>query len=449
MKYGIIVFAFLTWSVVGQAQQQPTDSAPWDLDDCIEYAQQHNIQIQQRALTVEQSSIDLNTSRYSRLPNLNADLGSNLSFGRSLGSANTYAENNQLSGSLGISASLPVFMGGRINHEIAVGKLGLQATVQDLERIREDVAVNIMSLYLEVLFQKELVGVAENQLALSTLQVERSRQQVATGKSAESVLYENEALMARDELSLTQSRNDYTLSLLTLSQALNRPNATGFNILSPGFDSLTVESMSHLRNPNDVVSYALTNRPHIQAERLRLDRALRAIRMSRAAYYPQISLTGGYGTNVYHSYASGAPTFGFWNQFRNNSSEYVGVTVSIPIFNRLSTRNSVRTAKLNVASQQLTLTEAEQSLQKEVETAYYTADGALLKYRSAMKALSSARIAFEYESEKFTAGRSTTFDYNDAKTRMQKAESDLLQAKYEFIFRTKILDFYAGTPLSL
>ena len=186
-----------------------------------------------------------------------------------------------------------------------------------------------------------------------------------------------------------------------------------------------------------------------ERERFRREQALRAVRMSRAAYYPQITLTGGYDTNVYHSFATGAVNPAFGRQFRNNSTEYVGVAINIPIFNRMATRNSVRTAKLGVRSQQLVLTEAEQTLQKEIETAYYQADAALLKYRSAEKALNSAQVAFRYEAEKYAAGRSTTFDYNDAKTRMQKAESDQIQAKYEFIFRTKILDFYAGFPLTL
>ena len=439
MKFGTLFIALLLAGSTAQAQiPTPTPEAdPWSLDDCIRYAHEHNIQIQQQALQVEQRSVELNTSRHSRLPDLGANLGTNFSFGRSLISNNTYADNNQVLGSLGVSASLPLFMGGRINHEIAAGKLSLKAAVQDLDRIREDVSVNIMSYYLDVLVAKELVNVAEQALALSTQQVERSREQVRTGKVAESVLYENEALLAADEYKLT------------LSQALNRTSAEGFDIVAPTFDSLTVESMRHLRNPAEVLSYALDNRPRIQAERFRLEQALRAVRMSRAAYYPQITLTGGYGTNVYHSFATGAVNPAFGRQFRNNSTEYVGVAINIPIFNRMATRNSVRTAKLGVRSQQLVLTEAEQTLQKEIETAYYQADAALLKYRSAEKALNSAQVAFRYEAEKYAAGRSTTFDYNDAKTRMQKAESDQIQAKYEFIFRTKILNFYAGFPLTL
>ena len=147
MKFGTLFIALLLAGSTAQAQiPTPTSEAgPWSLDDCIRYAHEHNIQIQQQALQVEQRSVELNTSRHSRLPDLGANLGTNFSFGRSLISNNTYADNNQVSGSLGVSASLPVFMGGRINHEIAAGKLSLKAAAQDLDRIREDVSVNIMS----------------------------------------------------------------------------------------------------------------------------------------------------------------------------------------------------------------------------------------------------------------------------------------------------------------
>lgn len=289
MKFGTLFIALLLAGSTAQAQiPTPTPEAdPWSLDDCIRYAHEHNIQIQQQALQVEQRSVELNTSRHSRLPDLGANLGTNFAFGQSLISNNTYADNNQVSGSLGVSASLPVFMGGRINHEIAAGKPEPESRCPGPDRIREDVSVNIMSYYLDVLVAKELVNVAEQALALSTQQVERSREQVRTGKVAESVLYENEALLAADEYKLTQSRNDLSLSLLALSQALNRTSAEGFDIVAPTFDSLTVESMRHLRNPAEVLSYALDNRPRIQAERFRLEQALRAVRMSRAAYYPR------------------------------------------------------------------------------------------------------------------------------------------------------------------
>ena len=275
MKYGITLLALLLWSVAGYAQEPPKE-APWSLQDCIDYANQHNISVQQQEVKVSQSQIELNTAQNSRLPDLNASLGANMSFGRSLISNNTYADNNQLSGNLGVSASLPLFMGGRINHQIAADKLGFQAAVKDLERMREDVAVNIMSLYLEVLFNKELVNVAQSQLELSTMQVTRSREEVSAGKVAEATLYETEALMAQDELTLTQNKNNLSLALLALSQALNCPSAEGFDVVYPILDSTQVESSMMLRDPKEIVAYATTVRissPNVFASTRQSDRS--------------------------------------------------------------------------------------------------------------------------------------------------------------------------------
>lgn len=432
-------------TVRGQQEGQP-----WTLEECIRYAQQQNVTVQKRALQVEQNQVQLNTAQMSRLPDLGASLNGQMAFGRGRASNDTYIDANTLSGSAGVSASVPVFQGLRIKRQIAGGKLDLQAAVADHERAREDVAVNVMSLYLQVLFSRELVAVAESQLVLSNQQVERSRALVANGKNPESALYESLALQAKDELTLTQARGDLSLALLDLSQALNRPSAAGFDIVDPDLDSTAVDALSLLRSPAEITAYALDNRPHIRAEQFRLASSSEAIRLARADRWPQITLTGGYGTNLYKNYIrGGGPTEGFWSQFRNNSSEYVGLSINIPIFNRLATRNNIRTADIGYRNQQLTLTEAQQALSKEIEQAYYTARAAWDKYRSARKALDAARIAFGYEEQKADAGRSTVFDYNDAKTRMEKAASELVQAKYEFILRTKILDFYGGTPLSL
>ena len=164
-----------------QAAAAPAPGTPWSLDDCIGYALANNIDVQQRALQVEQNEVELSTAKYSRLPDLNASIGGDASFGRVLSSDNTYKDNNQTSGSLNISTSLPVFQGMRINRQVKGGKLDLAAAMQDLERAREDVSINVMTLYLEVLYNKELTDVAERQLALSTLQATQSRELVAAG----------------------------------------------------------------------------------------------------------------------------------------------------------------------------------------------------------------------------------------------------------------------------
>lgn len=219
----------LTLPAAGASAQQE----PWTLDRCIEYAVENNISIQQFRLRAEDQDVKLNTARNSRLPNLNAGLGGSFGFGRTIGENNTYENVNQFSSNLSVSTSIPLFNGMRIKHDIAAQKLSLQAAMQDLARAREDVSLNVTALYLQALLNKELVRVAESQVALSMAQIERSRLLVESGKSPESELYESRALLAKDSLTLTQARNTLTLSLLDLSQALNREDATGFDIRMP------------------------------------------------------------------------------------------------------------------------------------------------------------------------------------------------------------------------
>ena len=451
MKTGILLaalFAATAACAQGAAPESPGQSPaagiPWTLDDCIGFAQRNNLDVQRRSLQVEKSDVELSTAKYSRLPDLNASVGADASFGRGLSSDNTYQTKNQTSGSLNVSASVPLFQGMRINHQIKAGKLDLAAAVEDLERAREDVAIHVMTLYLDVLYNKEMVGVAERQLTLSTQQAERSRALAAAGKQPESTVYESDALVASNRMTLTQARNDLQLALLNLSQDLNRESAAGFDIVDPALDSVALAALHRLCSADDVYAYAAENRPHIRAERLRLESSEHSAAIARSALYPSLSLSGGYGTGVYS-----ADQDKFWTQMRHNSREYVGVSLNVPIFNRRATRNSIRTAQIAVRSQQLAVTEAERELRKLIEQAWYNADASYAKYRSAEAAAASARIAFAYEERKAEAGRSTVFDFNDAKTRMEKAEADAVQAKYEFVFRSKILDFYRGKPLQL
>ena len=399
----------------GTPSATPAAEVPWTLASCIEYAQQNNTEVQQRALQVESSSIELSTARYSRLPDLNASVGGDASFGRALTSDNTYQSNNQTSGSLSVSASMPLFQGMRINHQIAAGKLNLAAAMQDLERIREDVAINVMTLYLQVLYAKEMVGISERQVELSTLQVANSRALASEGKQPESVIYESEALLANDRMSLTQARNDLQLALLDLSQALNRQSAAGFRHRRP----------DARQSGAGVVPALGLGRRH-----LRLCRREPPAHQGRAAAAPEFGTQRGYRPlgalsvalargRIRHGVYSADETK-FWAQMRHNSREYVGLSLGIPIFNRRASRNNIRSAQLAVRNQQLVLTAAEQALRKEIEQAWYNADAAYAKYRAADTALASSEVAFRYEQEKAAAGRSTVYDFSNAKTAMEE-----------------------------
>lgn len=441
-------YVFAAILLIGYGMPANAQSDTWDLNKCIQFAQENSIAVQQYANQVDNAGIDLNTAQNSRLPSLGANIGSTMYFGRSQSRSGIYTNNSQLSGNLGLSTSVPVFQGFKINNNIAAGKLDLGAAVKDMERAKESVALNITALYLQVLFNKELVGVAVRQLELSTLLLERSRVLVESGKNPESLLYESQSLKANDELTLTQSRNNLAISLLDLSQALNRESAEGFDVVEPNFDNLSPNA-SMVGDVSSVYDYAVATKPQIKAEQLRVESSEKSLSIARANFYPTVSFSAGYGSSLYKSYADGVLNDNFMSQLKNNGNEYFGLSLNIPIFNRNASRNQVRTARLRIDNQQLALLEAKQKLRKEVEQAHYSANAAYAKYLSAGTAFESASVAFNYEQQKSELGRSTIFDYNDARTRMEKAESDLIQAKYEFIFQTKIIDFYAGQPLAL
>ena len=397
----------------------PAPGEPWTLEACIRYAQQHNTEVQQRALEVERNDIELSTARYSRLPDLNASLGGDASFGRALTSDNTYRDNNQTSGSLNVSASMPLFQGMRINHQIKAGKLDLAAAVQDLERIREDVAINVMTLYLQVLYYKELVGVSRRQLELSTLQAERSRGLAAEGKEPESAVYESEALAANDRMTLTQTRNELQLALLDLSQALNRESAAGFDVVFPELDSLTIETLHRTAGSVDAVyAYAAENRPHIKAERLRLGSSEHAVDIARSALYPSLSLSGGYGTGFT------APTSEILGPDSPQQPRIRGAVA------RHSDLQPPRLAQQRPHGEDRRPQPAARRDGRRTGPAQGDRAGVVLRRRRLRQIprrpprAPSAEVAFRYEQRKAAAGRSTVFDFSDAKTRMEKAASE-------------------------
>lgn len=446
MKKSIIFFplfaglCMLTGNVSAQEE--------WTLQECIEYAIEHNINVQQSALKSEDQEIRLNTAKNSRLPNLSAGLNGNSYFGRGPSRDGTYKDNNQLSASGNLSISIPVFSGFYIKHDIAGRTLDLKAAVQDLARAREDVSLNVTSLYMQVLFNKELLKVAENQVELSKEQLSRSEILYKTGKSSESDVFESKALLAKDELTLTESQNTLALSILDLSQALNMEDGKLIDIKMPKLEEIDVAAMQNMDKPQDIYSYAVGIRPAILAEMFRLESSKKTLLAAKSARYPQITLGGGYNNSLYYAFGvNGNNNQRFGMQLKNNGSESIGLNVSIPIFNRFSTRNQIRSAELNIKSQQLALTDAKRTLYKEIEQSYYNAVTAYDKYVSAMKSVDAARLAFKYAQEKAATGRSTIFDFNDAKTRLERSESEAVQAKFDFVFRRKVLDFYAGYPL--
>lgn len=436
-KYILVLGALTIFSA--QAQEA------WDLRKCIEYAIEHNLTIKQQEAARDQSAVELNTAQWSRLPDLNGSMSHSFNFGRSLQSDNTYQSINTQSTGLSLSTSIPLFTGFQINNNIALSKLNLKAAIEDLNKAKEDISLQIASAYLQILFNEELAKVAHSQVDLSKEMLAQKQAFFNNGKASEAELYEAKSRVAQDELSAVQADNNYTLSLLDLSQLLELPSPDNFSIVSPQIDSISNNSL--LISPTDIYAEAVLTKPSIKAAQYRLEGAQKSIRIAQSGYYPQLNLGAGISTNYYN--VSGRENGNFGSQLKDNFSQYVGLSLSIPIFNRFSTRNRVRSARIQQTTLNWQLEESKKTLYKEIQQAYYNALSSETQYRSSRVADEAAKASFDLMKEKYAYGKANGTEYNEARTIWLKAVSDRLQAKYDYIFRTKILDFYRGIPLDL
>lgn len=441
MRKQYITFVTIAVLSAGSAMAQKQ----WNLKQCIEYAIEHNLTIKQQEAAKDESAVDLNTAKWSRLPDLNGSASHSFNFGRSLQMDNTYQQLNTQNTGLNLSTSIPLFTGMQIPNQIALSKLNLKAAVEDLNKAKEDISIQVTSAYLQVLFNEELAKVAHEQVALSEEMLKQKTAFFKVGKASEAELYEAKSRAAQDQLSAVQADNEHRLALLDLSQLLELPTPEGFGIVSPSIDE--DKDFSILTSPADIYSEALLIKPSIKAAQYRVEGAQKSIRIAQSGYYPQLSLGAGIATSYYN--VSGRENGNFGSQLRDNFSQYIGLSLNIPIFNRFSTRNQVRKARIQQTTLNWQLEDAKKALYKEIQQAYYNAVNAESKFESSRTADEAAKASFNLMKEKYANGKATSTEFNEARTNWLKAVSDRIQAKYDYLFRTKILDFYKGVPLTL
>ena len=383
-------------------------SKRWSLEECIRYAIEHNIDLKQKEQDQESRRVELHTSKFSWLPDLNANVGQNFDFGRSPSKSGVIVDQNSANTSASVSLSMPIFDGLRIPNDIAARKLDLKAAVETLNKAKEDLSINVASYYLQVLYNKEVQKIAELQVALSNEQVVKTEALVKNGKVPLSQLYDMKAQLAKDEVSLTEARNNVKLALLDLTQSLElERDGENFDIVVPEIEDAVEQYMGSILPPDNVYDHAVAFKPQIKEQEFLLD------------------------------------------QLKNNGRKTIGFSLSIPLFNRFQVRNSVRSARINIRNRELMMENTKKVLYKEIQQAYYNATAAQEKYTASDKSVLASKEAFSYAEDRYVAGKSTVFEYSEAKTKYAQSLSEQAQAKYDFIFRTKILDFYNGTPITL
>lgn len=417
----------------------------WSLRQCISYALEHNITMKQQDVTKQQREIDLNTAKNSRLPDLNGSASQNWSFGRGLTSENTYSDTNTSSTSFSLGTSVPLFSGLKIPRTIELNKLNLETATADMEKARNDISVQVAQAYVQILYDLEMRDVAQRQISIDSMQVARLKEMYRNGKASGVDVAQQEATLAQSRLTYTQADNDYRLALLALTQLLELPSPEGFAIIRPDVGGIDPSAGAVPPSPDEIYQEAITFKPEIKAELYRLKSTEMNIKIAQSALLPTLSLNAGIGSNYYKTSGFKAESFG--RQMRNNFSQYIGLSLNVPIFNRFATRNSIRSAKLERETQQLQLDNVRKNLYKEIQQAYYNTIAARAKYESSMEASRSNKAAFDLMSAKYEYGKANITEFNEAKNNWLKAESDLVIAKYEYVYDTSLIDFYRGKEL--
>ena len=452
-----------------------TAQSPWDLEQCIAYALKHNISLRQTGIANEINKNNLDQSKASVLPNLNAGANHVYNFGKTIDRfTNKFADSRVLSQSFFLSSSVVLWSGLSQYNNVKANEYNYLSGAEGLKQQENDLSLAVANAYIGVIFSEEILKISKNQFEITKEQLDRTQKLVNAGSLAKSVEYDIKAQLANEEVNVTSAENNYQLSLLNLTQLMNFDSVTIFTIAKP--DLSMPENQLMAANVNGIYETGLKNQPGIKSAEYSIKSSEKFLAASRGRYGPSLSLNASLGTgtselakdvlglNFLGYQPSGdftrkgdtiySPIFEaitrktpFSDQFKNNVNRSVGFTLSIPLFNGLQTHTSVKNAKLTLMNARFTHDLAKQTLYKNIVQAHANAKAALNKYNATKLSVDAAAESFKYAQQKFNAGVISSFDFNSAKNRLFAAESNLLQAKYDYVFKLKVLDYYQGKPL--
>lgn len=429
MKRIILPFALAAaTAVTGNARE-------WTLQQCVDYAVENNLTVLQRENETVQASNELTAAKDAVLPTLSAQGQQAWSFGRGLTASNTYADRNTSNFGFSVGLNLPLFQGLQAARQIDYQRTWLSASLESLESAKDDITLQVMAQYLQVLYCGEMEQIARSQAALTGEELNRRMALLEVGRIPEADMLDAKSQDAQARMQLVTAENDSRLALLDLTQLLRLPSTDDFSVSAPD------DSMPVLRDPREVYDCAMAINHSVRYGQLQVDAAEKQISVAQTGWIPRLSLSAGLGSNYYN--INGYNNESFKEQMRHNFSQNVGFTLSIPIFDAFQTRNAVRRAKVNHFSSQLNFETAADNLYKAIQQSYYQAVGARERFSASEAAVASSEASLASVKEKYGLGRATPVEFDNAKNLYVKALSERTQAKYELLLRAKVLDFYA------
>lgn len=473
----ILVLAFLAIWQVSLAQKK------WSLQECIDYSLAHNLQLQQNSLNIKSNNVVLEGSKMARLPSLNGSASHSYNFGRSVNRfTNQFVNKRTQQNGFSLSSNVTLFNNFQQINTIKQNELNLKASEYDLLKFRNDLMLNVVGAYLQIILNQEQKNNSKRQLQSTEEQLERTKKLIDAGLLPKANLYSLEAQKSNDQLQIVSAQNSVMLSKLSLKQFLQLPSAEDFDIIIPTIGTPSQDVI--LKNTEEIFNIAQTNQPQVQSADLKVERSKLGIEIAKASGRPSLSLnmsaSTGYssaqsqffeGNGTFSTiiapigYLKNNPTeivvresqiangqvvdFGFGKQLEQSFSQRVGLTLSIPIFNRYQTKNSIQNAQITLENQRLTGEIVRNQLRQTIEKAYTDVQAAHATYIANQQSMKSLEESLRVVEQRFNLGAANATDYQVAKNNLNNARTTLLNAKYNYFFKLKVLDFYEGKEITL
>ena len=437
IKYLLFLFCFI-WSWHTFAQKK------WTLQECVTHALENNISVQQSENALLTNDQDIIAAKGNFLPSFNINGSQRLNLGNVEVFDGNFVDRTFHSTNLGVNISQTIFNGFRNTNIYKQSLVNKEANEEEFKRIKDNVALNVVNSYLNVLLNKENLIIAQAQYNFSVEQLNIVKSLVEAGTQPEANVFDAEATLANDEQGLTVAQNSYTLALLSLSQVL-QVSFEGFDVEIIDLD--TPSELLMYKDVQPILNYAFQNRSEIKAAEKNIESSELGQQISKSGFYPSLSF--GYGLNTGANFSNLSPDNSFFQQINDNKGHSFSLSLNIPIFSRFQNKTNLAKSTIQVENRKLALQQAKLDLESNIQRAFTDAKAALKTFSSAQKSVAARQLSFNNAQERYNIGALNAIDLEQNRTQLVNAQSSLVRAKYDFIFKTKVLDFYLGKPLNL
>lgn len=483
MKRKILLPVLLQIGFIGAAFSQDK----WNLQRCVEYAWANNITIKQSQVQAELAEVDLKQNQWSQYPSLDFNTSTGMQWGRSIDrTTNTYTTVSGIYQSFNASAGVTVFNWSRIKNNILASRYARNAANMDVEKGRNDVALNVATYYLQVLLARQQMEISRVQMEQTRSQITFTRKKVEAGAVPELDALTLEGQYATDSSNYISAIANVDQAMLTLKIALNVDAGAIFDIENPPIDQIPVEPILQLQ-PETVFQIALKAQPAQKANQLRIQSLTTAIKAAKSLSYPTISIGGGLGTNFQNStqgirnFLTGnadtiafadagssqlkvwvpetgqsqyKKSFGQWwdgwgSQINNNFGQNFGIQISVPILSGGQARFAHQRSKLNLKNAKVTQELIDQTLKNDIYKAYYSASAAMQKFNASQTSVDITQKTYDFASKRYELGLLNTYDLLITQNNLTRAKLDKAAAQFDYVFKMKVLEFYKGEGIKL